>query len=134
MVFNCGYHLVVLASHRPLSIAPDEEFMRDFNHSDFNLNSLIPLSWSAGRAIMTIKELFWSVRQKILIAKLLNCDRITKIAIVVNVVLALLYVVSSYYLWSVVNGPSWSYYGAVASWFLFVLRQLTLSQYSKDLI
>ena len=42
--------------------------------------------------------------------------RITKIAIVVNFVLALLYVVSSYYLWSVVNGPSWSYYDAVASW------------------
>jgi hypothetical protein len=42
--------------------------------------------------------------------------RITKIAIIVNIVLALLYVVSSYYLWSVVNGPSWSYYGAVASW------------------
>lgn len=39
-----------------------------------------------------------------------------KLMILVNVVLGLLYVVSDYVLWNIVTGPSWSYYGAVASW------------------
>jgi hypothetical protein len=42
--------------------------------------------------------------------------KIAKFAIVVNAVLALLYVVSSYFLWSIISGRDWKYYGAAASW------------------
>ena len=39
-----------------------------------------------------------------------------KLMILDDVVLGLLYVVSDYVLWSIVSGPGWSYYGAVAIW------------------
>ncbi len=43
-------------------------------------------------------------------------NKLAKFAIIVNSVLGLLYVMSSYLLWNIVSGPNWSYYGAVASW------------------
>jgi len=39
-----------------------------------------------------------------------------KYAIIIDVILSLLFVISDYVLWSIVGGESWSYYGAVASW------------------
>ncbi len=42
--------------------------------------------------------------------------KIAKCAIIINIILSLLYVVSDYVLWSIIGGESWSYYGAVASW------------------
>jgi hypothetical protein len=43
-------------------------------------------------------------------------SKLAKFAIAVNSLLGLLYVVSSFLLWNIVNGPNWSYYGAVARW------------------
>ena len=39
-----------------------------------------------------------------------------KYAIIINMILSLLFVISDYILWSIIGGESWSYYGAVASW------------------
>ena len=37
--------------------------------------------------------------------------KMAKYAIIINMILSLLFVISDYVLWSIVGGESWSYYG-----------------------